>query len=279
MRVRRLLPIALILLLASCEATLPAPTATTNVDSASSSGSGDGAAISPSPSAATIASPAPTMTPRVSFALGPVLGSARGDFDCDGRPDLLEFFNASRPGTSAGLNAGKVARLTRGAGGVLELAFDGENFGQLPFDDPGQSPLIGIADVNGDGCDDAIVTVGHGASTVWTSFLVYDGNELRRVEEEGQPVMFLFSGSVRHGNAIECRHTKDAPEIVARAASDYTSEFQWDIVEVVHRWSTKTRLVLWSRSRSVITVSVAYAEPPDKGRYWGISCGNVTFPV
>ena len=272
MPVRRFLPIALTLLLASCEAVLPAPTATTNVDSAAPSGSGDGAAGSPSPSAAAIASPIRTATPRPSFGLDGVVGSAQGDFDCDGRRDLLEFFNAPRPGTYASLNAGKLARLTLSAGGVLELPFDG-----MPFDDPGQSPLIGIADVNGDGCDDAIVTVGHGASTIWTSFLVYDGNELRLVEEEGKPVIFLFSGSVRHGNAIECRRTKDAPEIVARSASDYTSDFQWDTVEDVHRWATKSRLGLWSTSRSVITVSVAYAMPMDHDRYWGLSCGNVKF--
>jgi hypothetical protein len=271
MRVRRLLPIALILLLVSCEATVPAPTAT-NADRGTSSGSSDGAAVSPSPTVAAIASPVRTATPRPSFALDGVLGSAQGDFDCDGRPDLLEFFNAPRPGTYTSLGAGKLARLTLSAGGVLELPFDG-----MPFDDPGQSPLIGIADVNGDGCDDAIVTVGHGASTIWTSFLVYDGSELRLVEEEGTPVIFLFSGSVRHGNAIECRRTKDLPEIVARSASDYTSDFQWDIVEDVHHWSTKSRLVLWSTSRSVLAVRVPYTTPTDQARYWGLSCGNVKF--
>ncbi|OLC10668.1 MAG: hypothetical protein AUH39_01385 [Chloroflexi bacterium 13_1_40CM_67_9] len=269
---RRPVLVAVALFLASCTAAVPAPTATTSVGSGSSNGPSDGPAVSPSPSAAATAPPSPTATPRTSFALGGVLGSAQGDFDCDGHPDLLEFFNAPRPGTYASLNAGKLARLTLSAGGVLELPFDG-----MPFDDPGQTPLIGLADVNGDGCDDAIVTVGHGASTIWTSFLVVDGNELRLVEEDGKQAIFLFAGSVRHGNAIECRRTKDAPEIVTRAASDYTSEFQWDTVEDVHRWSTKSRLVLWSTSRSVIAVSVAYTMPTDHDRYWGLSCGNVKF--
>lgn len=153
---------------------------------------------------------------------------------------------------------------------MLELPFDG-----MPFDDPGRSPLIGIADVNGDGCDDAIVTVGRGASTTWTSFLVYDGNELRQVEEDGKPVTFLFGGTVSHGNAIECRRTKDAAELVVRAASDFTSDYQWDAVEDVHHWVTRSQLVLWSTSRSVIVVSVRYAMPADQERYWGLSCGNV----
>lgn len=269
---RRIVPIAVTLLLASCAAAAPAPTATTSVEPDGPSGSVADAAVSPSPSTAAIRSAYPTATPRPSFVLDGVVGSARGDFDCDGRPDLLEFFNSPRPGTYASLNGGKLARLTLSAGGVVELPFDG-----MPFDDPGHSPLIGIADVNGDGCDDAIVTVGHGASTVWTSFLVYDGNELRLVEEEGRPVMFLFGGTVSHGNAIECRRTKDAPEIVARSASDFNSDFQWDAVEDVHHWSTRSRLVLWSTTRSVIAVNVRYAMPTDPERYWGLSCGNVKF--
>jgi hypothetical protein len=206
---------------------------------------------------------APSENPQTAFALGERLGSAQGDFDCSGRAELLEFY-AIVGAAPDGPNL--LARLTLASGAVRELALGGME---------GVPPLIGIADLRGDGCDDAIVSVGHGASTTWTTFLVYDGNELRRVEEEGKPVMFLFGGSVRHGNAIECRRTKDAPEIVARAASDYRSDFQWDTVEDVHHWSTKSHLVLWSTSRSVIAVSVRYAEPPDPARYWGLSCGNV----
>jgi hypothetical protein len=103
---------------------------------------------------------------------------------------------------------------------------------------------------------------------------VYDRGELRRVEENGKPVMFLFGGSVRHGNAIECRQVKDASEIVARGIYDAT-DFQWDAVEDVHHWSTRSQLVLWSTSRSVIAVSVRNAQPPDPARYWGLTCGNV----
>jgi hypothetical protein len=98
---------------------------------------------------------------------------------------------------------------------------------------------------------------------------------LRRVEEDGKPVTFLFGGSVRHGNAIECRRTKDAAEIVARAVSDYTSDFQWEAVEDVHHWSSKSQLVLWSTTQSVIAVSIRYAMPADQERYWGFSCGSV----
>jgi hypothetical protein len=266
--VGRLLPIVVTLVLVSCTGVPTNPAASPSP-----------ASIRPDPDfggVPTLAKPVPSPTasssvvPSSSSPVGERLASAQADFDCDGRPDLLEFFNAPRPGTYESVQAGKLARLTLGAGGVTGLPFDG-----MPFDDPGRSPLIGIADVNGDGCDDAIVTVGRGASTTWTSFLVYDGNDFKRVEEDGKPAMFLFGGSVRHGNAIECRTRKDATEIVARAVSDYISDYQWDAVEDVHHWSTKSQLVLWSTSRSVILVSDRGAMPTDVERYWGLSCGSV----
>lgn len=206
-----------------------------------------------------------TPTPHATFAIGDRVSSGQADFDCDGRADRLDFY--MRVGASA-QDAPFVARLTLATGATSDLALEGTS---------DVAPLMGTADVNGDRCDDAIVTVGRGASTTWTTFLVYDGTELRRVEEDGKPVMFLFGGSVRHGNAIECRTTKDASEIIARAASDYTSDYQWDTVEDVHRWSTKTHLVLWSTTRSVIAVPVRDAMPTDQEKYWGLSCGNVKF--
>jgi hypothetical protein len=251
----RLLAVGVILLLGSC--TTP-PTQTgappPALDATKS--------ITPLPSSTSGATGEPA---SVLTTIGASLASAQGDFDCDGLTDRLQFF-ARPPGTPR--DALIVARLSLGAGAVRETTL-GSNDVVEP------SPLIGITDVNGDGCDDAIVVVGRGASTTWTSFLVYDNDALGRVEEDGKPVTFLFGGSVRHGNAIECRTRKDDPEIVARGVSDYTSNAQWDAVEDIHRWSTKSRLVLWSTTRSVILVNVPDAMPNDQERYWGLSCGNV----
>jgi len=263
---RRLVPVVVALLLASCATAVTTnPTPSPPIDP---SATPEVAPSLPSPTGSVVV--APSETPHAALLLTDRLGSARSDFDCDGLPDLLEFFNAPRPGSYVGREAGKLARLTRSWGAIVDLPFDG-----MPGDDPVRNPLIGVADVNGDGCDDAIIDVGHGASTTWTTFLVFDGNELRQVEEDGKPVTFLFGGSVRHGNAIECRRTKDAAEIVARAVSDYTSDFQWEEVEDVHHWSSKFQLVLWSTTQTVIAVSIRYAMPADQERYWGFSCGSV----
>ena len=218
------------------------------------------AAATATPPAA--ASPSRTASPTL---VGPALATARADFDCDGLDDTVQFFDIA-----ASLNPTKLARLVRSWGDVAELTFPGI--------EGGRSPLIGVADVNGDTCADAIVSVGTGASTVWTSFIVYDRDALRLVEEDGKAATFLYSGSVRHGNAIECRISKEGAEIVVRGISNYTSDDQWDVVEDVHRWATPSRLALFSTTKSVIRVSVPYAEPPNSARYWGLSCGGVKLP-
>src|SRR5438034_8801005 len=263
MSVRHLLPIAATLLLASCAAAVTT-TSTSTPSIAGTSGSADGGTA---PSLSTsIPTPAAAVVPTADPSpVGASLASAQADFDCDGKVDRLQFF-ARLPGGPR--DAMILARLTLATAAVHETTLGSNDVAE-------PNPLIGIADVNGDGCDDAIVTVGQGASTVWTSFLVYADGALRRVEENGAPVMFLFAGSVRHGNSIECRRTKDTPEIVARGVSDYTSDYAWDLVEDVHHWYSRSQLVLWSTTRSVIAVSDAYAMPADHDRYWGLSCGNL----
>lgn len=237
----------------------------------------------PSPTAAPTATPTvtPTAIPTEASASpsptpAPVLlGTVSADFDCDDKIDDLQFFEVSRgQGTPIPApDADKLARLVLASGATYELRFEG-----IPQADGGGNPLIGTADVNGDGCADAIITVGRGASTVWTAFLIFDGTRLLEADEAGKPAIFLFDGSIRHGDAIECRSTKDTAEVVARAISNYTSEYQWDVVERVYRWSGKTTIALFMTDRSVIPVATADAEPPEPGRYWGLSCGSVRFP-
>jgi hypothetical protein len=271
---RRLVPVAVALLLASCAAaTTTSEGSSTSTARPQSAGAPDDrespSIVLPSP---TVPVAAPTDNANASV-LGARIASAKADFDCDGLPDTLEFFNAPRPGSYLSLEAGKLARLTRSWGGVLELPFDG-----MPGDDPGRNPIIGVADVNGDSCDDVIVNVGHGASTTLAAFLVFDGTRLKEVAENGDTAIFVYEGSVRHGSGIECRTSKGVPEIVSRAVSDYTSDFQWDVVERVYRWPTPSTLSLYSTAKSVIRVANAYEQPPDFARYWGLSCGSLNTP-
>jgi hypothetical protein len=271
---RRLIPLLVALIVASCAPAVWVAAPTADSVAEPTGGSGPSVAPSASPTATAVATPGATAPRSASPAPGSVVGSARADFDCDGLPDLLEFYNAPRPGTFVSLEAGKLARLTRSSGVVVELPFDG-----MPYDDPGRNPLIGLADVNGDGCDDAIVNVGHGASTTLAAFMVFDGSHLAEVAENGSPAIFVYEGSVRHGSGIECRTTTGAPEIVSRAVSDYTSDFQWDVVERVYRWPTRSTLALYSTASSVIQVANAYEQPADFARYWGLTCGSVRTPA
>jgi len=268
---RRLIPLLVAVAVASCAPAFSAPASPS--DRSLEPAETPFVAPSAPPIATSVATPSATVPRNAIPGLGGALGSARADFDCDGLPDLLEFFNAPRPGTYVSVEAGRLARLTRGTGVIAELPFDG-----MPFDDPARNPLIGLADVNGDGCDDAIVNVGHGASTTLAAFVVFDGTNLTEVAENGSPAIFVYEGSVRHGSGIECRSTKGAPEIVSRAVSDYTSDFQWDVVERVYRWPTASTVALYSTASSVIQVAHAYEQPADFARYWGLTCGSVRTP-
>jgi hypothetical protein len=205
--------------------------------------------------------PAPTTKPSDLFA------RARGDFDCDGNSDDFALFVQKGPTASA--NVTWLARLTLATGPSYELTF-------VAIPSPDQQ-IVGIADVNGDGCSDAVVDVGHGASTTWVEFFVFDGVDLREIREIDRP--FVFSGSVRHGDGIECRATDGNPEIVHRSVSNYTSDFQWDLFERVYRWTGKADLVLASTRTIVIPVVHAQDQPPDLWRYWGLSCGALRAPA
>jgi hypothetical protein len=266
---RRLILLLVAIVLVSCAPAISTPAATAGSSAGPADASGPSVFASPSP----VASPGAAATRGAPPGPGVVVGSARADFDCDGLSDVLEFFNDPRPGTYASLNGGKLARLTRSSGAIVELPFEG-----IPFDDPRRNPVIGLADVNGDGCEDAIVNVDHGASTISAVFMVFDGTRLAMVAEDGSPAIFVYEGSVRHGSGIECRSTLGTPEIVSRAVSDYTSDFQWDVVERVYRWPTRSTVALYSTTPSVIHVATAHEQPADVARYWGLTCGSVRTP-
>ena len=154
---RGLIPLLVALLLGACAPSVSAPEPTADRAAGAPDASSRTVVALPSP----IATAAPTATAGASAVPGDKLGSAAADFDCDGRADRLEFFARD----TGGPFATTLARLTVASGSASEVT--------LGFDD-GFSPLLGVTDVNGDGCDDAIVTVGHGASTVATGFLVFD---------------------------------------------------------------------------------------------------------
>jgi len=230
---------------------------------------------SPQPALSSAPMPSPTEPDVIVSAPNPtspaasptdLVTRARGDFDCDGRPDDLALY--VQPGAAPSANVAWRATLTLAAGGVHPLDFTAIR-GPL-------QQVVGIADVNGDGCDDAVVEVGNSASTTWIEFFVYDGADLREVREVDKP--FIFGGSVRHGDGIECRTTDGRAEIVHRSVSNNTSDFQWDVVERVYQWQGKADLVPWSMRTLTIPVVHERDQPPEPWRYWALSCGKLRTP-
>ena len=133
---------------------------------------------------------------------------------------------------------------------------------------PSEGPLIAVADVKGDGRPVALINIGHGASTTWVGVLAFDGT---RLHMNVLDPMLLVSGSVRHGDALECRQEYDRYELIHRQVSDYTADDQWDLVERVYEWKGAD-LSLVSVTKSVL----AYRglQPTPVGRYWGLDCGG-----
>src|SRR2546426_8815513 len=91
---RRLVPVAVALLLASCAAANTSPTPSPPIDQTAGDQDYGGAPpqVVPSTSPTGPAVLAATETPHVSVALGEKVVATEADFDCDGRADRLEFF-------------------------------------------------------------------------------------------------------------------------------------------------------------------------------------------
>src|SRR5207249_759152 len=153
---------------------------------------------------------------------------------------------------------------------VTLLAACGSRLATTPDQTPSPQPALSPAPMPSPTEPDVLV------SAPWIEFFVYDGDDLREVREVDKP--FIFGGSVRHGDGIECRTTDGRAEIVHRSVSNNTSDFQWDVVERVYQWQGKADLVPWSMRTLTIPVVHERDQPPEPWRYWALSCGKLRTP-
>lgn len=225
--------------------------------------------MSPTPAIRPLASP--TAVPAQSYDVN-TAGCSLDDPRVDEPSLCSRFLNADLDGDGAGdeivfyLPGHEVHRVWPALWTVVLRTRTGIATTTTPY--PPDGGLIAVANVKGDGRPVALVNIGHGASTIWVGVLAFDGTRLRMNVLEP---MLLFSGSVRHGDAIECRREYDRYELVHRQVSDYTADDQWDMVEHVYEWKGAD-LSLVSVTKSVL----AYRglQPTPAGRYWGLDCGG-----
>lgn len=246
------------LALTACVASAPMPEAATPSPSSSAR-----EIAAPATAAATAlmtpAVPDPPRAPLVTIAPQYERQLTEADFDCDARLDRLQLVHTGSPSSDTWR---ATLELANGATASIDVA--GLPLTRLVFATP---------DIDLDGCADAALAIGNGASTTWVAFLTYHSGALREVTSGDPYGPFLVGGSVRHGDSIDCRRGPYGPELVWRSVSDYTSETSWDVVERVYRWPTPGTLALAYVVRGEIAVAHPYEQPADARRLWGFNCG------
>lgn len=136
---------------------------------------------------------APTRPATTRPALPVTRPAAPGDVDGDGKADQV-----------------------RVAGGTLTVVLSGGGTVTSPVAADGTPRVVGVVDVDRDGRAEVFLQTAAGASTVFYTPFRYDGQTLRVVVLDGQPVRLGVGGSVTHGDGFACT---TAGRLVVRQAS------------------------------------------------------------
>jgi hypothetical protein len=135
---------------------------------------------------------------------------SRGDFDGDGRRDSLYVYREVRGRNCDTFRAPPRVSILLGNGrAVLRRAIAG------PIDAKSLSPCEPCAagralDLDGDGRDELVIGLGHGASDQWVGLFRLTPRGLRRVGLRGRPGFFTLTtaGSLAHDGAVGCRRLR-----------------------------------------------------------------------
>lgn len=132
-----------------------------------------------------------------------------GDFDGDGATDVLETY-------ATGDQQWRV-RITFGDGGGADaLIDDAEDFAP--------PRPIGGYDIDGDGSDEAFLTVGSGASTILIGFFDIADCVAIRITEGGVPAVFPIGASVGNVSGVSCPVVGE----IHRNFAQYVSENEYE---------------------------------------------------
>jgi len=129
--------------------------------------------------------PVPDPIPPGSVSFAPV----GGDFDGDGATDALQTYATSD-------QQWRVRVTFADGGGTDALIADAEDFAP--------PRPIGGYDLDGDGSEEAFLTVGSGASTILIGFFDIADCVATRITEEGVPAVFPIGASVGNVSGVSC---------------------------------------------------------------------------
>jgi hypothetical protein len=190
--------------------------------------------------------PLPPPTPVVLF----------GNFDGAGADESVGVSGASRDTWSVDFNlhAGRVsAPLPSFFQGCYAFPNTDE---QLPYEFP---HVVGVAEFRGDGVDEALVEIYHGASTGFAAiFGIVDGTIRAATAIDGANAcqrIFPFNGSVTHGDGFACANVDGAARFnVLQALSRWPDYHTWDWYRADYQWR-QMDLHLASVEHQVFTLS------------------------
>ncbi len=180
-----------------------------------------GAATTTAPTATTSTSPPPPTTvpsacPQASPPVAEAIDStfANGDFDGDGFVDVLSTYLVPS-------EARWHVRVEFGAGGSDDLAI--MDSGMVAPARP-----IGGHDVEGDGTDEAFVTVGSGASAVRVGLYDVADCGLTRVTVGADPAVFPIGATIGNVSGLACNVVGDLDRLFAQqvTADEYEGGFE-----------------------------------------------------
>jgi hypothetical protein len=185
----------------------------------------------------------------------------QGDLDGDRRPDSLFSY--------AVLGAGG-----RATSWFLRAVLASGRASSLEVPQPSQLEVLGMADVNGDGRQEALVQLDRGASTSFVGIYALDERQaLVPVTEEGDgPLRFGLNGSVTHGDGGGCAAGPDGkPRLVIRSV-ERTNEGPYDSVEKTYTWNGTT-VHLVGTQRGVI--DAADGSDSSLRPFYEFTCGSL----
>jgi hypothetical protein len=199
--------------------------------------------------------------PRASYPGVPAnsgcIGYALGDFEGDGRRGAFVVY--AHPLDRHGFARAWHASITLKSGRIAVAALPWPGFGLNLW-------VLGAANADGDGADEAIVRVGGGASTdLLGVFLLRNGSLIEVRKTDGRPFVFTFGSTVLFGSGGGCRRVGARMELVDTGAGIKGGRWHWN--ETFYRW----------QSAQVTPARILGGTTTSRGarRYEVFQCGDV----
>ena len=166
---------------------------------------------------------------------------ASADFDGDGHPDTFAVY--AHPLDTQGYPRAWHARIALGSGRTVEAGLPSAGFAKDLW-------ILGAADANGDGTDEAIIRVGGGAASDSLHIFLLLDDHLIQASRRTEALSVNVGSVAATGNGGGCRKVGGSLKLLESGA--WTAGGRWHWIETFYRWRG-TSLVQEQTLRGVTT--------------------------